>query len=162
MAQMIEQTITPPLQHLELVVQAFHEAAGVSVRKVIRDLIPPVIQRIQEVVKATQATVTHTFLPSADLLLGLRLRRSVLKDRRQLFAQSIGRFQLGRIGEETSQSVLLVRPQVLLVLAEGPQTPFELLVVSFRQFLFESFEFLLPYSIRRVTILYGAYHGNSQ
>jgi len=61
----IEQAIAAPLEHLDLVVQAFHKTAGVAVHKVIGDLGPPVIQRVEKGIKAGQAAVADALLPGA-------------------------------------------------------------------------------------------------
>jgi len=59
----IEQAIAPPLEHLDLVVQAFHKTAGVAVHQVIGDLGPPVVQRVEKGIKARQAAMADPLLP---------------------------------------------------------------------------------------------------
>ena len=78
-----------PLQHLEFVIQALHKATGVSIHQVVRNRIPPPIQRVQEIIETTQATVTDARLPRANLRLPLGWVSRLFKDRRQLFAQKV-------------------------------------------------------------------------
>ena len=135
MTQII-QAITPPFQHLELVVQAFHEAAGVAVDEVMGDFGPPAIQRVQEMIKAVQATIADTHQPGTDLLLGLGSWEGLLENGRQLFAQDVSGVQFRRIGKQAGQTHLVFRRQVGRVLAEGPQAAFELLIFGVGQFEF--------------------------
>ena len=48
----VEQSITTPLEDLQLVVQAFDEAAIVTVDEIVEDFLPPAAQSIEELVEA--------------------------------------------------------------------------------------------------------------
>jgi hypothetical protein len=57
----VKQIIAAPFQHLELVVEAFHTAAGLPLHEIIGDLFPPVLQGVQEVIEALQFTAAEGF-----------------------------------------------------------------------------------------------------
>jgi len=48
----VQDAIAAPLDHFELVIEAFHKAARVSVQKVVGDLVKPGFQRGQKAHKA--------------------------------------------------------------------------------------------------------------
>jgi len=53
---LVENAIAASFQHLELVVEAFNEAAVLAKHEIIVDLFPPVFQGVQEVIEAIQFT----------------------------------------------------------------------------------------------------------
>ena len=68
----VEQAIAPSLEDIDLIVQAFHKTAGVTVYKVVGNLGPPVLQGVKKGIKARQATMAHPLLPGAQFHLGQR------------------------------------------------------------------------------------------
>lgn len=53
----IPQPITASLEHLELVVQPFHEATGLMVDEIVRNQVEPSVQQLQKGGKAGQPTM---------------------------------------------------------------------------------------------------------
>jgi len=68
----VEQSIAAPLEDLQLVVQAFDEAAIVSVDEIVKDFIPPTPQSMEELVEAAQLASSDTFDPGSDFGFGSR------------------------------------------------------------------------------------------
>jgi len=62
----IENSITAPLQNLEFIIQPFNKAAVGSVKKVLGDFFPPLVQRFQEVIETYQPTTLNTAHPGPD------------------------------------------------------------------------------------------------
>src|SRR3954463_16565836 len=62
----IAQTIAPPLEHLELVVQTFDKRAGLMVDKVVRNQILPGVEQRKKAIKAGQPALRDPFAPEAD------------------------------------------------------------------------------------------------
>jgi len=52
----VEQIITAPFQYLELVVEALHKAAVLTLHEIISDLLLPVFQGVQKIIEAFQFT----------------------------------------------------------------------------------------------------------
>jgi len=78
----VEDAIAASLEHFDLGVDAFHKSTGLSVKKVIGDLIHPVVQHGQERLETTQSTVQHLVLPLLDLFCRLGFGQVLLEDRR--------------------------------------------------------------------------------
>jgi hypothetical protein len=49
----IQNPIATPLDHLELVIEAFHKPTRVPVNKVMRDVVEPLLSCGQKAIKAT-------------------------------------------------------------------------------------------------------------
>ena len=61
-----ENTITTSLCRFDLIVQALYEAAAKTTSKVVEDFVEPVIERGQELIKASQGALTDFVLPDED------------------------------------------------------------------------------------------------
>jgi hypothetical protein len=83
----IQNTVTAPLQHLELVVQPFDKTTVSPVLEVIGDLLPPSLQGFQKLVKALQAALLDPLDPVTDLPFSHCFWQVLVKDSRQLSAR---------------------------------------------------------------------------
>ena len=66
----VEQSIAAPLEYLEFIVQAFDEAAIVSVDEIVEDFLPPVAQSVEEMIEAAQSAPGDAFDPSSNFGFG--------------------------------------------------------------------------------------------
>ena len=103
----IENTITAPLQHLELVVQPFDKTAVGPFFEVIGDFFPPSLQGFQKRVEALQAALPDPLDPIPDLSLPHSFGQVLIKDSGQVLAQSIGLLQLWGMLEQLAEHTAL-------------------------------------------------------
>src|SRR4051794_36141600 len=108
----IEQSVTAPLEHLELVVQPLHEAARLPLVEVIGDQLQPLVHQLQEGSEAGQSARFHLLAPLPDALHPLRLRARRLKDRGQGLAQLIRLLHARRLLKQAREALLVARLQV--------------------------------------------------
>src|SRR3970040_296364 len=80
----VEQSIAAPLEDLEFVVQAFDEAAIVSVDEIVEDFLPPAAQSIEEFVEAAQPASSDVFDPGSDFGFGSDWGEELVKNGGQL------------------------------------------------------------------------------
>ena len=66
-----EDPLTAALEHLDLMVQSLDEATGLSVEKVIRDLVEALVQGREEAVKAGEPAVFDETRPALEVVAGL-------------------------------------------------------------------------------------------
>jgi len=85
----VEDAIAASLQHFEFVVEPFDEPTVCPTDEVVGDLLPPICQGFQEIVKALQAASLDPFDPGLDFDLGNLFGNLLLKDSRQLLATSL-------------------------------------------------------------------------
>jgi hypothetical protein len=67
----VQNAITPPFDHFNLVVEALNKAARQSRYEIVRDFIEPGRQGFQKTIEASQLTLGNTFHPIFQLLLPL-------------------------------------------------------------------------------------------
>jgi hypothetical protein len=96
----VENTITTPFQDFDLVVKPFDKVAAGSVDKVIGDLLPPMFQGLQDLIKELQPTFLPPLGQGLDFAMGNGTRDGLVQDSCQLFAQVIGLFQFRRISPQ--------------------------------------------------------------
>ena len=140
----VEQSITPPFEHLEFVVQSFDKPAVFSVDEEVEDFIPPAVQGVEERIKTAQSTAVDVFDPSSDFGYSGNRREVLIKNGGQLLLQIIGLLQLGRVPEEQSEKAPFFGGQVSGFLAQDPQAAFQLFVLDGWKLLFQPPQFLFP------------------
>ena len=86
----VENSIAASLQHFEFVVEPFDKPAICPANEVICDLLPPVSQCLQKIVKALQSAFLDSFDPGLNLDFSHLFGRMFFKDSCQLLAQTIG------------------------------------------------------------------------
>ena len=64
----IEDAVAATFEHLDLVIETFYETTGVSLQKVVRDLIHIGIQSTQKAIKAGQLAFSDTSFPGINLV----------------------------------------------------------------------------------------------
>ena len=146
--------IAASLDGLDLVVKPFNEAAGNTVRKVVEDQIPVVGERLYERTERGDSGLLDFLDPARQSMFSLFGSLSLVEDGRQLLAQGVSAMQIRCMLEQPSQSFAFVVFQVLMVLAQEPESPFAVLGVGlFGQCLFEPFDLLLAQSVKVVSVL---------
>ena len=102
----VEDAETSSFEHLDLVVEALHEAAGMPVQEVVGDFVQMAIQSGQETVETSQLAVSDSLLPGFDFASGLGFGQILFKDVRQLLAKGMCLFQVWRICKDAIQQLL--------------------------------------------------------
>ena len=69
----VENAIATPLEDFDLVVEAFHKTAILSLDKVVRNFLPPAIEQFQEIIETIQAAILNLLDPSSNFGLSLLL-----------------------------------------------------------------------------------------
>ena len=85
----VKDAVAATLEDLDLVVEPFHKATVVPGQKVIRDLVSPLFQCVQEAVVAAQAAGSHPSLPLRQLEERRLFGQGGVKNPRQFLPQLI-------------------------------------------------------------------------
>ena len=91
---------TPPLEHLEFIVQAFHEAATLALAEIVGNQVEPGIEQRQKWLEACECTGFHLLAPRLDATDTLGFGASGIEDGGELFAEIVGLLKLRRMAEE--------------------------------------------------------------
>lgn len=126
----VEQAIATPFEQLEFVVQAFDKAAVVTADEIVDDFLPPSAQGVEELIEAVQPTLGDAFAPGSDFGFGRSLGEVSVKNVSQLLLQIVGLLQFGRVPEEQPEEAPFFGGQISRLLAQSPQTAFQLLVAG--------------------------------
>jgi hypothetical protein len=59
----VQNAITPPFDHFNLIVEAFNKAARQPRYEIVRDFVEPGRQGLQKLIEASQLTLVHMFHP---------------------------------------------------------------------------------------------------
>jgi hypothetical protein len=79
----VKDAVAATLEYLDLVVEPFHQATVVPGQEVIRDLVSPLFECVQEAVVAAQAASSHPSLPIRKLEERSLFRQGGVKNARQ-------------------------------------------------------------------------------
>ena len=108
----VEQSIAAPLEHLEFVVQAFDEAAIVSVDEIVEDFLPPAAQGVEEMIEAAQSAPGDAFDPGSNFGFGSSWGEGLVENSGQLLLQVICLLQFGRVAKKQSEEASFFGSQV--------------------------------------------------
>ncbi len=90
------QAKAPALEQLEFVVKSLDKATGMPPIEIVENAVVPVMQRIDELIKAAQPRGFDLLGPALELGLGGGPIRAMVEDRGQQGAQDVGAGQRGR------------------------------------------------------------------
>src|SRR6266849_4740713 len=93
----VEDPVAAPLENLNFVVEPFHKTTVVPIEEVVRDLLQPLIEGLQEAVVTPQTAGPHLLLPVRELLRCLVFGQLFIEEGRQLLPLLIG-FGMGTLG----------------------------------------------------------------
>lgn len=91
---------TAALEHLELVVKAFHKTAVVALSKIGGDEVEPGVEQFEEGVEASQPAGFNLSSPGLDPAHSCRFGACGLKDGRQLLTQFVGLLKCWTMGKQ--------------------------------------------------------------
>ena len=109
----VEDAIAATLDHFDPVIQPLDKAAGLAIDKIVQDFFHPLIQRLQEAIKAVQATAFDQSDPAANSVAGATLGRRAVEQIRQNPRRVVGHLQQRRMFEQPAQQPDIVLGAVL-------------------------------------------------
>jgi uncharacterized protein len=151
----VEQTIAAPFEHLEFVVQTFNKAAVVTVDEIVDDFLPPPAEGVDELIKAAQPTFGDAFDPGPDPGFGGGRGDVLVKNVCQLLLQIVGLLQFRRVAEKEPEGASFFGGQISGLLAQGPHTALQLLVLDVWKLLFQSSQFLFTQVVQTISVRSG-------
>ena len=93
----VENTVTTPLNHLDLVVQSFHKSTGMPLQKIMSHLVFARHKCFHEAIETANLAMLDTGRPTLESVLRLSSGNIFIKDRCQWVAKYLSLLQSRRI-----------------------------------------------------------------
>ena len=113
----VSDSITPALQHLELVVETLDKVAGLVVDEGVGDQILPAVEQRQEGIEAGQPALGHPLSPERDAPQPVGLGAGSVEDAGQFLTQGDRLFERRAMDEAAIELLLLGGLEVVRALA---------------------------------------------